>query len=246
MSQNCGNDAARREAPVPLMGRREELDRLVRALRRRQSRLVTGPPGAGKTRLIDEGLLCAGEPSVRVRQAGPLHELLVDLAVQLGCRLRRFPGPRRATSMSLKPAILETLEAAPRCVVVEDASEVEPRMYRFLREIYYLPRNCLVVTAASRQSLGYLRRLLWDPREEIPLRPLDHPEARRLFDEAARAFQLESLELVDFRRKVLAAAQGNPGQIVAMCRLAARPEYRNGRQVKFLPLRIDMFSSFIP
>ena len=44
---------------------------------------------------------------------------------------------------------------------------------------------------------------------------------------------------------MLRSARGNPGQIVTMCRLAARPEYRQGRRVKFLPLRMDALPAFI-
>jgi hypothetical protein len=44
---------------------------------------------------------------------------------------------------------------------------------------------------------------------------------------------------------VLAAAQGNPGQILTMCRLAGCPEYQDGRHIKFLPLRIDALTAFV-
>jgi hypothetical protein len=30
-----------------------------------------------------------------------------------------------------------------------------------------------------------------------------------------------------------------------MCRLAARPEYRVGRRIRFLPLRMDMLPAFL-
>lgn len=244
-SHDCGSKALSRSELVPLTGRRRELANLVEALERRRSRLILGPPGMGKTRLVDEALGRARVPFVRIRHDGPLHDWLVDLALQLGCQAARFADPRNGTSVSLKGSILASLRAAPRCIVFEDAAGVEPRTYRFLQQVYYLEGSSLVVTASSRQSLGHLRKLLWDPREEISLGPLSSAEARLLFDEAVRAFGLESLELDDFRRRVLAAARGNPGQIVAMCRLAALPEYRNGARVKFLPLRIDALRCFI-
>ena len=141
--------------------------------------------------------------------------------------------------------IIEALRRAPRCIVLDDLSNADPRMYRFLQELYYLPGNCLVVTARSRDCLGYVRKLLWDPREAIPRQPLSRDESKRLFDEAARALRLEDLNLEEFRSKALSAARGNPGQIIAMCRLAAQPEYQDGRHVKFVPLRIDVLCSFV-
>lgn len=82
-----------------------------------------------------------------------------------------------------------------------------------------------------------------DPREAISLEPLSRSEAQSLFEMAADRFELRPLDLDDFKRKVLVAARGNPGQIISMCRLAGRREYQNGRYIKFLPLRIDALSS---
>jgi hypothetical protein len=118
-------------------------------------------------------------------------------------------------------------------------------MYRFLQQVYYIPAVSLVVTAASRDHLGHLRKLLWDPREEIALKPLGRPEALSLFDVASRIYRLQSFDLDAFRAKVLTAAQGNPGQILTMCRMASRPEYQDGRHIKFLPLRIDALTAFV-
>jgi hypothetical protein len=150
-----------------------------------------------------------------------------------------------ATSMSLKPAVLESLKCEPRVVFLEDVTAAEPRMYRFLQAVYHSAGNCLIVTTRSHDSLGYLRRLLWDPREEIVLKPLKRAEAAGLFESAVAAYELESPDLHDFRRKVLRSASGNPGQILAMCRLAAQPEYRQGQRIKFLPLRMDVLPAFV-
>jgi hypothetical protein len=121
-----------------------------------------------------------------VRLQGPfvLHGLLVDLAERLHCRCARFPDVRRATSMVLKPLVLDALRQSPRCVVLEDVSGTDPRMYRFLQKVYYAGDGCLVVTARSRDGLGCLRKLLWDPGQEIALKPLNRPEALLLFEEA--------------------------------------------------------------
>jgi predicted ATPase len=226
--------------PLPFVGRQRELRELIAALRAGQPRLTVGPAGIGKTRLVEEALQAAEQPFVRVRAAGVLHELLAGLAAALGC------SRPKATSPALRGLVLNALCRAPQCVVLEDLHNADPRMYRFLQRLYYTPGVSLIVTATSRADLGFVRKLLWDPREEIILEPLSRAEAQWLFDEAVRAFGIESLKIDDFGRKVLAAAKGNPGQILAMCRLAARPEYQRGRTIKFLPLRMDMLSAFLP
>jgi predicted ATPase len=232
--------------PLPFVGRQRDLRELVDALRTGQPRLTVGPAGIGKKRLVEEALRAAEQPFVRVRAAGVLHELLADLAAALGCSHPRFPSLPKATSPALKGLVLNALCRAPQCVVLEDLHDADPRMYRFLQKLYYIPGVSLIVTATSRADLGFVRKLLWDPREEILVEPLSRAEAQLLFDEAVRAFDIESLKVEDFGRKVLAAAKGNPGQILAMCRMAARPKYQRGRYIKFLPLRMDMLSAYLP
>jgi len=230
---------------IPLAGRQDELRALTSALRQRRTHLVTGASGMGKTRLVEEALTASGQPSVFVRRPRVLHQLLVDLAQELSCRASRFTDVRHATSIVLKPLVLEALRVHPRYVVLEDVADADAKMYRFLQQVNYIPSVCLLVTAKSRDSLGHLRKLLWDPREEVALRPLHRAEALALFRSASSAFRLDDLDLEDFRAKVLASARGNPGQIVTMCRMATRREYQSGRHIKFLPLRMDALAAFV-
>lgn len=229
----------------PLVGRRNEVRKLSAALKARQSRLITGPSGIGKTRLLEECLFKSGQPFLRIERPPVLHDLLVSIAQKLACRSARFSDIRRATTVHLKALVLHALLSNPQCVILEDIPPADPRMYRFLQQLYYVPKNCVVVTTTSKDSIGHLSKLLWDPREEIRLRPLTHRECLALFELACQAFQLELFDRGDFRKKVIAAAHGNPGRIIAMCRLASQPEYRSGKYIKFLPLRIDALSAFV-
>jgi hypothetical protein len=224
---------------IPLVGRGCELQQLKMALRMRQSRLITGSAGMGKTRLLVEAGSQWAAPYLLIRSPLVLHELLVELAQALRCRVTG------TTTMALKPAVLESLKREPRVLLVEDARRADPRMYHFLQAIYRTHGNCLIVTARSRESLGYSGRLFWDPRQQIPLPPLKSAQAAAVFAAAVKAYDLDALDLDAFRSQALRSARGNPGQIVAMCRLAAQPEYRQGRHVKFLPLRMDALQTFI-
>ena len=245
MKEPVGESEQPQGQPVPLFGRRDEVQTLTNALRDRKSCLVLGPKGIGKTRLLQESLSIARQPYVYVEGPVVLHRLLVELAERLSCPVGRFGSIRNATSVALKPSVLDAIRRLPRCLVLEDVADADPRMYRFLQQVYYVPGACLIVTAASRDCLGHLRKLLWDPREEIALKPLTRAEALSLFDAASRMYRLESFDLDAFRSKVLTAAQGNPGQILTMCRMASRPEYQDGRHIKFLPLRIDALTAFV-
>lgn len=246
MKERVGESGQPQDHSVPLLGRRHEVRTLTNALCARKSCLVLGPKGIGKTRLLLESLSIARQPYLHVERPEVLHGLLVELAERLSCPAGRFESVRKATSVALKPSVLDTLRRLPRCLVLENVAGADPRMYRFLQQIYYIPSVCLIVTAISRDCLGHhLRKLLWDPREEIALKPLVRREALSLFDVASRMYRLQSFELDTFRGKVLSAAQGNPGQILTMCRMASRPEYQDGRHIKFVPLRIDALTAFV-
>jgi hypothetical protein len=230
---------------VELIGRSVEVSTLSTDLTLRKSRLILGPGGIGKTRLIHEALSTSEQPFVSITKPAALHDLLVMLAKHLSCRSPRFLDLRDATTVHLKPLVLNGLSANPQCVILEDLEEVEPRMYRFLQKLYYVPGACLIATGRSRSRLGRLQRLLWEPREELVLKPLSRRESLQLFEEACRAFRLHLFDSDGFRQRVIQAAHGNPGQILSMCRLAGQPEYRSGDHIKFAPLWIDVLSAFV-
>ena len=89
---------------------------LTHALCSRRSFLVHGPRGMGKTRLLEEALSIARQPYVRIERPAVLHRLLIELAERLSCPSGRFENVRNATSVALKPSVLEALRRQPRWV----------------------------------------------------------------------------------------------------------------------------------
>jgi hypothetical protein len=116
--------------------------------------------------------------------------------------------------------------------------------YRFLQRIYHAPGMALYAASREAFSLGALSRLFWNPAKALNVPPLPERDAEQLFEAAADHFKLRNLDLDEFREKVLESADGNPGQIIEMCRLATQPRYHAGRYIKFAPLRIDTVMKF--
>ena len=243
----------------PLIGRAKEYQHALAALQKRQSLLILGPAGSGKSTLIACALaaLPKSDGIVLIQYSSVLHHLLIDLARSLlkgGHRtFRRLAQPdneterwlAHQTSIHLKGILWESLEAEPRVIVLDGVASAAFPMYRFLQRLYFAKGMALIASARDPVALGSLARLFWDPRNTIQLQPLHEGDANRLFDLAVARFGIGHLDIEEFRLKVIEAAKGNPGQIIEMCRLASNPMYVSGRHIKFAPLRIDVLMKFL-
>lgn len=242
---------------LPLVGFREEKRRVREAFLAGESLVILGPRGAGKTRILRSALTDTGRPAVYFTPPPVPHEFLARLSVALAQRqhpgfVRDLPDAQsrakwlaKQTSVRLRGLLWSAFEAEPVPLILDGVAAAGPGLYRFVERLYFTPGVTIIAAARDRRRLGTLERLFWDPRHVVQLGPLRPSEALALFASAVTHFQLDALDLDDFRERVLASAHGNPGQIVEMCRRAAEPCYQSGRHIKFAPLRIDTMMRFL-
>jgi len=241
---------------LPVVGLLRERQALVHSIRKRESLLILGPGGSGKTAIVRSVLESElrGETLVHVAEFGALHDLLVIIARELlKSGHKRFRQSLKSalsdwelwlahqTSVHLKGLLWTALEHEPIPIILDGINGAGHQTYRFLQRLYFARGMTVIATARDHLHLGELARLFWDPRRTRHMQPLSDTEGLQLFEAAADHFGLRELYLDDFREKVLDSAKGNPGQIVEMCRFAANPMYvTGGRHIKFAPLRIDV------
>jgi GTPase SAR1 family protein len=244
---------------IPLIGFATEYQRLLTALKKKQPLLILGPGGSGKTTLISAVLKDLQQPAsvIAIRYLPTLHDFLIDLGRTLtkinpktfpeAVKLRVDPERwlRQQTSSHLKGVLWKAFEAEPRTIILDGVRDASFPMYRFLQRLHFTKGMTLLATARDPVALGELSRLFWDPRNTVHLRPLKDEDANQLFELAVKFFDIGNLDIEEFRGKVLDAAEGNPGQIIEMCRLAANPMYVTGTHIKFAPLRIDVLMKFL-
>jgi AAA domain len=255
------NNSGYPASACPLIGLVRERQALLNAMRRRESLLVLGLAGSGKTALLRSVLDSEfrGQPLVCLSRFRTPHELLVTLAhalLECGHRsLRQWAKDvpaewdlwlARQTSVHLKGLLWNALEQQPVPIVLDGINGAGHQTYRFLQRLYFARGMIMLAAARDHRHLGELARLFWDPARTIQLHPLSEAESLELFEAAADHFRLRDLCLDDFRERVLGSAHGNPGQIFEMCRSATNPMYVTaGRHIKFAPLRIDVMMRFL-
>lgn len=247
------------EVTLPVVGLLGERRRLVDALNSRESLLLIGPRGCGKTAVIRAAIAASSrrEDVIYLRYSSGLHELLFSLAfalLQAGHQyiertLKNIPDAKKwlaqQTSVHLRGLLWNALETDPRTIVLDGVDGASHPVFRFMQRLYFAPGMTMYAAARDSAALGALSRLFWHPQKIIHFQPLSHTDATELFELAVDAYHLRELDISEFRQKVLDSAAGNPGQIVEMCRLAADPQYIAGRYVKFAPLRIDAMLKFL-
>jgi hypothetical protein len=219
--------------------------------------LILGPPGAGKSRLLEAAcseIAKSAKPLI-IPFPGQTHELLVKLKLALlqdghktltAIVKRSPPALARETSLHLRGILWHALSAEPRPLIFEDIQGTSSSTYRFLWPVFHTPGASIIATAASVDHLGFLHRLFWDPRERLDVKPLREHDARWLASLAAERFTLPpEIDRVELQTKIVDAAAGNPGRIVEMYRLATDSRYRHGEYVKMALIQIDLAARFI-
>ncbi len=242
-------------AELPLVGLSREQRSIEDAIRQRESLLVLGPPGSGKTAIVQSVASTTGAVFLRYRPV--LHDVLASLAAALVAnRHPRFAGlvkrgrsPEKwaaeQTSVHLRGLLWAGFEICPCPLVLDGIERSSFQAYRFFQRVCHSPGMSVIATCRDPFHMGELHRLFWDPRRTIRMMPLTEAGASTLFELAADHFGLRELDLVDFRPRLLDSAKGNPGQIVEMCRMACNPQYRSGKHILFAPLRIDAMARYL-
>jgi energy-coupling factor transporter ATP-binding protein EcfA2 len=233
---------------LPLVGRGPEQKRIETALRNGESLLVLGPRGSGKTHLLRQcSLAVCG--TVFVQYSSNLHLLLQALAkalIDAGCNRipRGLISGTKPTSVHLRGVLWNALEKHPARIVLDGIDSASFPVLRFLQRIYFVRGMSIVASARDAFGLGALGHLFWDPRKTLQIKPLGDAASAELFEQAVHTYGVHAANLNEFRSRVLDAVAGNGGEIVEMCRLAARPEYLTATgRIKFELVRIDCLVS---
>ncbi len=213
----------------PLVGRNAELDQLVSTWQavaggRAATVVVSGPPGIGKTRLIEELCDVAG-PGRSIAVQGDRDRTAVPFDAVVAALPDLDPAGERAGVLAAAMSTLRSRASADRLLlVVEDAQWLDPSSAELVAELarQRLPGLMLVVTARDAASGG-----TWPGAETVELTPLEPAAATELVAEV-RAGPLADDEQ---RSILLDRAAGNPFYLIWLGRTQREDSYLGVRRL---------------
>jgi hypothetical protein len=166
------------EPHLPFVGMAKEIHRLRLAFGAGDPLLLLGPPGSGKTRIVQEAL--SGNRQVLYIAWEPtLHGLLIAMARALmaarhaGFIRRASPGAdpevwlAAQTSVHLKGLLWTAMETSPVPMMLDGVTGAGFPTYRFLQRIYHTPGMALFAASRDAFRSGALARLFWNPAKTL-------------------------------------------------------------------------------
>jgi hypothetical protein len=246
--------------------RESEVRRLNEAIRRRESLVICGPAGIGKTALVST-VIHRLPPDLAarclyLRGVKDLQDLLRQLVRGLydlkdpnlrhqlhaeGISVLTFEAWLKEQSSShLKGALYRTVEQGDYRVFLDHLPPLTHGVAKVIKELFWMrktPVYLLIRDEVEQHLAQFYSFFYWGDRERVRLQPLPAQAAAELMESCIERLGLLRLDLTDFREEALALSKRIPGAIVKMCTLAAEPQYQYGLRVKIKSVYIDYLMS---
>lgn len=252
-------------ADIPLVDRESDAFRLHDAILKRESLLISGPAGTGKTALILKVLselplgtahhcfYLSGVDGVqpllrwliqRLYESDdpPLRRQLHGEGIRestLKCWLKHQPTSR------LKGAVYRSMEMGSYWVFLDHLPPLTRAEAKIVRELVWMRKTpvFLLARGPTERDVGHVGSVYWGSRQRLSLGPLPARAAREVLERCIQEMGLQKLDLEGFREEVLLLSGLVPGTIVRMCHLAQAPKYQFGLRPKTKLIRIDCLMS---
>ena len=243
------------------INREAETRRLQEAIRKRESLLIVGPAGIGKTSLVLKvlNLLSAESSRFYLYLSGidGMHDLLRLVVQKLyevkDPTLRKQLHTERINKNSfkawldvqstsrLKGALYRAAENDHYWIFLDHFPALTDAMAKVVKELIHMRDTPVYILARgfTERENGHVRKLYWNDQQRMKMTPLTKKAASELLEQCIRHYGLLNMDLDDFRIEILRLSEKVPGAIVKMCAFAAQPRFQCGRKIKTKLVHID-------
>lgn len=244
-----------------LIGRKRELAKLRKAILARQSLLVHGKSGAGKTALLTEALsglpprirrlclVCTACENPRamwrhlIRSLAAADDPQVMLRTQREC-LGTISVDRwlsKQSSLRLRGILRRAMQGRNYWVFLHTAAPLPDGAYSLLQDWVWSGHTPVILfgRGSTERDVGKVARLFWHPGMLLELLPLPAPDQQAVLEQSIARSDLSAIADGKFRDFILESAAGLPGAIVRLCELASQSVYQSGGHIKLHTLAVD-------
>jgi hypothetical protein len=231
-----------------LFGRRKELDELIRRFSTRESFVLYGVSGTGKTFLLHH--VTGASPNVLYCPDSSAAQLVFQ-SLATGLLMARDHYARRSlhngrtlrnkSTIALRGIVLTSLREGSYRIVLDHLRAPAAGLASDIRDIMFYGGTPVVAVSRSphMEDLGFLAPLFVLGSERMELPTFSRGETAKFACEVAQRMHLAAMNLTDFLERIVTLSQGSPGAIIAMVQMAARSKYRSDGYIKTSPLYID-------
>jgi hypothetical protein len=246
--------------------RESEACRLREAILKRESLVICGPAGIGKTSLVSQVIhdfpaALAGR-AVYLRSVKDLEDLLRQLIRKLyeardpnlrrqlhteGVTTLSFAGWLKGLSSSrMRGTLYRAVERGDYRVFLDHFPPLTHAVAKVIKELFWMrntPVYLLVRDRVEHRIDQFSAFFYWSDRELLALKPLPAKAAIELLESCIERFGLSQLDLSNYREELVELSKQVPGAIVKMCALASDPRYQYGSRIKIKTVYIDYLMS---